>query len=376
MNTPQIEPGQSFLIGSILVEPSRNILTQGDDVFALEPRIMDVLVYLANRQGAVCSRDDIISAIWKVEYGADESLTRAVSLIRKAFRKGGGRGAFIQTISKRGYSLQVPVTPWTDVSASDIALGPIVPPTSPKPPAQTTPAVTSTPILSVTAPEASLPNSANFISDVVETDVSTARPRGTIGSSARRLLVPIGLTGAIVALLFTGRTLRSPSATLTSFGGSVETSPYGRTVAVLPFKDLSAGQDNQYFSEGLAVEILNEVGKISSLRVIAQNTDSAKKNQGISYKEMGAELAVSHIIHGAIRKQDDRVRITAQLINTADNQRAWSANYDGTLEDVFELQQNVSQDIATELILNLDLALETIFEFDDPLMNTFVPQGN
>lgn len=71
MNTPQIEPGQNFLIDSILVEPSRNILTQGDEIFPLEPRVMDVLVYLAERQGVVCSRDDIIAAIWKVEYGAD-----------------------------------------------------------------------------------------------------------------------------------------------------------------------------------------------------------------------------------------------------------------------------------------------------------------
>jgi len=100
----------SFKIGPILVDPSRNILSFDSKSHSLEPRVMDVLVYLAQHAGTVCSRHDIISAIWNVEYGADESLTRAISVIRKNFRKAGGRGRYIQTISKRGYSLlELPV---------------------------------------------------------------------------------------------------------------------------------------------------------------------------------------------------------------------------------------------------------------------------
>ena len=99
MNLSKIGAGKSFSIGPIIVDPSRNILSRDSDIYPLEPKIMDVLEYLSTHQGKVCSRDDIIANVWNVEYGADESLTRAISVIRKTFRKAGGRGRYIQTLS-------------------------------------------------------------------------------------------------------------------------------------------------------------------------------------------------------------------------------------------------------------------------------------
>jgi len=391
----KIGQGQDFQIESILVQPGRNTLSQGGEIIPLEPRIMDVLEYLAGRQGQVCSRDDIIEAIWKVEFGADESLTRAISLIRKAFRKAGGRGRFVQTISKRGYCLQASVTPVVENAvinrAPDIEAGPAqrdLTESRPTPPESTRP-TENKPIkrsqaaaaLSVPAPTVDIPVAAKVPETPIQPPTQfqpqsyREKPAGAATAAAPKgsLKKPIIIFGSLLAGALIGMSVWNYSGPSRTFGVSMEISEYGRSVAVMPFSDMSAAQDHQYFSDGLAIEILNDLGNISDLRVIAQSADTVERNKGLSYKDMGAELSVSHIVHGAIRTQGDRVRITAQLINTVNNQRAWSANYDGTLEDVFELQQNVSRDIATELTLILDLDLESVFNLGDPLIDTLTP---
>jgi DNA-binding winged helix-turn-helix (wHTH) protein len=98
-----------FALGGATVEPARNAITRGEAVQTLEPRIMDVLCTLAAEGGAVVTREALIERVWKVEYGADESLTRAVSLLRKAFREVGLEGETIETIPKRGYRLALEV---------------------------------------------------------------------------------------------------------------------------------------------------------------------------------------------------------------------------------------------------------------------------
>ncbi len=370
-NTTNIGAGQNFQIGSILVDPSRNLIKQGDEITPLEPRVMDVLEYLALHQGDVCSRDDIIATIWKVEFGADESLTRTISMIRKAFRKAGGRGKYIQTISKRGYSLQVPVTAVGEADREGLSLTfadfldvEVLPQVL----APATAATIPSPIQTRVKPAPIIPNPA-YVSPKETSQSNTAS--ALVPSPKPRFLKPTLVLGGVIVLALIGQTVWTTYAKKTTFGQSVEINQYGRSVAVMPFSDMTALKDNQYFSDGLAVEISNEIGKIPSLQVVVQSTDVANRNKTLSYKDMGTELAVSHIIHGAVRKQDDRVRITAQLINTSDNQRAWSANYDGTFKDVFELQQRVSQDIATELTLLLDLDIKEVIDLENIPLSSF-----
>ena len=96
---------RTFHLGSLRIEPSRNLIVKDGQRFSIEPMIMNVLSVLAETPRDVISRDDFISRIWGVEFGADESLTRAISLLRKTFREAGEPNGYIETIPKRGYRL-------------------------------------------------------------------------------------------------------------------------------------------------------------------------------------------------------------------------------------------------------------------------------
>lgn len=341
MGKSTIEARRNFAIGTIFVVPSRNILKNESDVYPIEPRIMDVLEYLAVNQGRVCSRDEIIEAIWKVEFGADESLTRAISIIRKTFRKAGGRGQYIQTVSKRGYCLQESIA---QTKASNIIQNGLE-----------------------KLPEG---KSSSFLttSFIVEQENNNS-----LAGLAKKLKISTVSIIIVMAILIgiVGITWHSQQET---FGQGVKISPYGRSVAVMPFVDMSIEQDHQYFSDGMAEELLNEIGKISSLRVVGPRLGGENNYKDLSYHDIGDKLKVAHIIHGSVRKQGDIVRITARMINTEDNSRAWSSNYDGTLENIIELQQRVSFDIVTELTLLLSLEIEEPIYLEEFSPTTLSPE--
>lgn len=111
-------------LGAIQVDPARNLIATGGRSWSIEPKIMDLLVAMAARPGEVIGREALIDAVWKVEYGADESLTRAVSLLRKTFREAGHAGEIIETIPKRGYRLTVTFTP--DTAIEEPASAPVI----------------------------------------------------------------------------------------------------------------------------------------------------------------------------------------------------------------------------------------------------------
>jgi len=111
----------TFRIGDFRVEPTRNLLKKDGQTFPLEPKIMDVLCELASFPGEVIARYDLVQRIWKVDYGADESLTRAISVLRKTFKKGGVSAKYIETISKNGYRLIAPVSVWEDDGSREIS---------------------------------------------------------------------------------------------------------------------------------------------------------------------------------------------------------------------------------------------------------------
>ena len=121
------------------------------------------------------------------------------------------------------------------------------------------------------------------------------------------------------------------------------------SIAVLPFKDMSQGGDQEYFSDGMTEEILNVLAKIPDLRVAARTTAFAYKGQDPDLRDVGQDLGVRYILEGSVRKAGDDLRITAQLIDTQDNFHVWSDSYDRQLDNVFEIQSEIAEAIAGAL---------------------------
>ena len=130
--------------------------------------------------------------------------------------------------------------------------------------------------------------------------------------------------------------------------------PPARSIAVLPFVDLSQSKDQEYFSDGITEEILNALTRIEGLKVAGRTSSFHFKGRNDSLIEIGKALGVSHVLEGSVRKQGERVRITAQLIKVEDGFHVWSQNYNRKLDDIFAVQDEISEAIASALKSKLD----------------------
>jgi TolB-like protein/Tfp pilus assembly protein PilF len=126
-----------------------------------------------------------------------------------------------------------------------------------------------------------------------------------------------------------------------------------RSIAVLPFVNMSGNQENEYFSDGLTEELLNVLAKMEGLRVAARTSSFRFKGEVGDPAEIGQALNVNHLLEGSVRQSGERIRITAQLINASDGYHLWSETYDRTLTDVFAIQDEISKAVARALEVRL-----------------------
>ena len=127
------------------------------------------------------------------------------------------------------------------------------------------------------------------------------------------------------------------------------------SIAVLAFDNMSGDPEQEYFSDGIAEDIITDVSKISGMFVVARNSSFAYKGQAVDLTRVARELGVKYILEGSVRKAADRVRITAQLIDGASGGHIWAERYDRILDDIFAIQDEITRAIVDALKVELDL---------------------
>ncbi len=132
--------------------------------------------------------------------------------------------------------------------------------------------------------------------------------------------------------------------------------PHDKSIAVLPFVNLSDSQENEYFSDGLAEELLTMLTRISSLKVCSRSSSFAYKGKEIHIPTVAEKLGVSTIVEGSVQRVGDRVRITVQVIDALNDDHLWAKNYDRKLDDIFAVQDEIAGQIVESLHLTLSLA--------------------
>ncbi len=135
------------------------------------------------------------------------------------------------------------------------------------------------------------------------------------------------------------------------------TGSHKNSVAVLPFANFSPNPENEYFSDGITEEIINALVKLDGLQVPSRTSVFAYKNTKKDIREIGKELNVATVLEGSVRQAGNKIRVTAQLINTDDGFHVWSENYDGELKDIFKVQDEISQKIAEKLEQNFEFSI-------------------
>src|SRR5271168_1391513 len=144
--------------------------------------------------------------------------------------------------------------------------------------------------------------------------------------------------------------LREALGKVAETGTSVQQQP---SIAVLPFANMSRDSDDEYFSDGLAEEIINALTQISGLKVIARTSAFAFKGKNEDVRKIAEALGVTNILEGSVRRAGNRLRVTAQLIHAADGTHLWSQRYDREMTDVFAVQDEISAAITGALQVKL-----------------------
>jgi adenylate cyclase len=158
--------------------------------------------------------------------------------------------------------------------------------------------------------------------------------------------------------------------------GLSDTASAHPSIAVLPFQDLSEHGDQGYFCEGLAEEILNYLCKIDGLSVASRITSFQIGRNSMDVRKIGRQLGVQTVLEGTVRRAGNHVRITVELLKTADGYHLWSHQYDRTMEDVFDIQQDVARSVAHVLRVSLDETEGQMDRVCNPRAFEFLLRGN
>ncbi|HKB77596.1 MAG TPA: tetratricopeptide repeat protein [Myxococcales bacterium] len=184
-----------------------------------------------------------------------------------------------------------------------------------------------------------------WVFDLSASGIERTRPVPVEGS--RRASV------AWLALLAAGVALLGVAVVAWHFalrpGARGPAAPSAPSVAVLPFVNMSAQKDDEYFSDGITEEVINALANVEGLRVVSRTSAFAFKGKNLSVRKIGEELAVATVLEGSVRRQGDDVRIVAQLINAVDGYHLWSKTYDRKLENVFAVEDELARSITDAL---------------------------
>ncbi|HKD60886.1 MAG TPA: winged helix-turn-helix domain-containing protein [Terracidiphilus sp.] len=241
---------KSVKVGSWIVDPSLNSMSSEGRAVRLEPKVMEVLLCLAEHPGETLSKEQLFQAVWPNIIVTEDVLKRCIVELRRAFDDDARNPHIIETISKRGYRLLAPVSALAAAAA----------------PAPTESAVTD-------------------------------------------------------------------------------------SIVVLPFANMSADPENEYFADGITEEIIDALAQIPGLHVVARSSAFSFKGKYIDLRIVGEQLKVRTVLEGSVRRADNRLRITAQLVSTEDGYHLWSERYEREMKDVFAIQEEIAQAIAQRLKL-------------------------
>ncbi|HKD85104.1 MAG TPA: winged helix-turn-helix domain-containing protein [Terriglobales bacterium] len=275
----------------------------------LQPKSFLVLQALVEAPGEIVTREELKSRLWleKTFVEFESSLNVAVRRLREALSDEAQDPTYIETIPRHGYRF---------VGTLEAA-----------------PVEELQPVLV----EASAPSAAQMPQLVPPAPARIAPWRSW------KLLAPALALLVIVAmgLLWWKRAAFAPSA------------PVASSIAVLPFADMSPEKNQQYFSDGLAEELLNHLAKTPGLRVAARTSSFQFRDKSADLRDIARKLDVATVLEGSVRKEGNRVRISAELVKAADGFQLWSGTYDRDLNDVFAVQDDIARAISGELRLRL-----------------------
>lgn len=301
-----------WCFGRAEVDAARGTLRFDGNLVPLDRSSFQVLLRLLRQPGEVIAKEELLRCGWPGRRVSDNSLPKAIGRLRHALQD--PDGTLLRVEHGYGYRLALPAAP--DLPPRVAAAVPAAAPGGGSDPATLPPAAAAAVEASSHGPHP--PRRARLVR------------RAGLG-----LLLLAG-----VALLGTWWT-QPPAA------------PPAASIAVLPFIDLSAGQDQGHFAQGLADQLLDSLARLPRLRVASRTSSFAYRERPVDIATIGRELKVATVLEGSVRKSNDRLRVTLQLIDSADGYHRWSQTYDRPIGELFAMQDEITRAVVGALKLEL-----------------------
>jgi TolB-like protein/DNA-binding winged helix-turn-helix (wHTH) protein/Flp pilus assembly protein TadD len=298
-------------IGAWRVDPALDEISKHGSTVKLERRAMQLLLCLAKHADEVVSVEQLLDEVWAGVVVTPDSVYHAVAALRRLLGDDTKQPVYIANVPRRGYRLIAPVAPWVDV-----------------------------PRLPLENPPAPAVEPASTILAVTKTG-SPWRPFA--------IALSIALTLALGYVLVDRFWLSKHATTAEHQATDASTVVADRSIAVLPFVDMSEKHDQEYFADGMAEEVIDLLVNIPGLKVISRTSSFQFKGKNEDLRAIGTALGVSYVVEGSVRKSAERLRVTAQLINAQDGSHLWSDAYDESVGDTLKVQDQIASNLARAL---------------------------
>ena len=291
---------KAFTIDDWLVLPAEGLLKKGAETTHLEPKVMEVLVYLASRQGEVVTREEIERDVWHGALVGYDAITGTIIKLRRAFQDNARKPRIIATIPKRGYQLIAAVQ-----DAEDTKL---------------------------------LPQDDDEKQQVLKPKIRHWH-----------ILLVISLVLGFAMFWYT-----YPTAIDVTSIQQPDAAP--NSIAVLPFENLSNDPKQDYLADGITEDITTDLSNLSNLLMIASSASNIYKGTNELPQKIGEELNVDFVLKGSIRQYGELIRVNVQLIDTTTGFNKWGESYDRNVTEVFAIQRELTSSIVS--FFQLDLTSE------------------
>jgi TolB-like protein/DNA-binding winged helix-turn-helix (wHTH) protein/Flp pilus assembly protein TadD len=301
---------------SFRLDSANHCLWHGEERAQITPKAFDVLRYMVENAGRLVTRDELLNALWSETFVNQEVLRKYILEIRKVLGDRPESPVFIETVTKRGYRFIAPVTDESVDEPPDLSASP-----------------------ATASEEPATGDQTGREADLSEQKTFSAK------HGARKLAIVLVL--AVVATAALGGYFRFVRNRL-------HTRPTNHTsIAVLPFVDLSPAKDQEYFSDGFAEQLINDLAKVSGLKVVGRSSSFQFRDKNVDLRDVGRKLGVANVLEGSVRREGNHVRVTAELVKTDDGFQLWSQTYDREINDILDVQDEIALAAAGALQLKL-----------------------
>jgi TolB-like protein/DNA-binding winged helix-turn-helix (wHTH) protein len=295
-------------IGDWCVNPTSGQISRDGQSTRLEMRTLRLLLCLADHAGEVVSIDDLLNEAWSGVVVSQDSVYHAVASLRRLLGDDPKQPTYIETVPRFGYRMVATVGPWADQSALHAG---------------------------------SLRISENEQSTPLPGDATAPGPprrAGLVWTAGAALCLAV-----VGALLFAGKVRNGHQSTSSAVPHAL------RSIAVLPFHDLTEEMTQAPFADGMTADLIDKLSKIPGLRVHAPMSPSSLKGNRSTIADMARMLGVAYVVDGSVRKSGSRLRVVARLIHAEDEYVVWSQTYDRPWDDVLKIQDDIGDQVTKAL---------------------------